>query len=106
MFNFISEENSTLYDFENDFTEQPEFFKFNDTQDVCIIASTLDTLLINLESKDEIDLDNIFMTRDVKTVLYDDHYFYVLANILNGFKGNYLLKIPEDIKSQNSKDLA
>ena len=64
-----------------------------------MIASTLDTLLINLESKDEIDLDIIFETKDVKKVLYDEQHFYILSNILNGKIGFYLLKVPQSMKS-------
>lgn len=95
-FNFITLEKSVLYDFENNFTEQPEFFTFNDNQQACIIASTIDTLLIDFSSNKETDLDKIFLTKEVKKVLSYNGYFYVLANIIDGNLGNYLLRIPDN----------
>ena len=92
-FNFISDKIDILYDFANDFTEQPEFFVFNENQDVCIIASTIDTLMINLNNFDEIDLDLIYGLKDVKKLIFDDKYFYILANNKNGLMGNFLLKL-------------
>lgn len=101
-FNFIEETSSVLYDFANDFTEQPEFFNFNEAQDICIIASTVDTLMINLQTFEEIDLDTIYGTKDVKKVIYDDGWFFILANVRNGQIGNYLLRIPENFDSNDT----
>lgn len=99
-FNFVTETKDILYDFANDFTEQPEFFVFNDDQDVCIIASTIDTLLINLNNYDEVDLDLIYGLKDIKKLIFDDRYFYILANNKKGMIGNFLLKLEESKSSE------
>jgi hypothetical protein len=91
----VTEVTETLYDFANDFTEQPEFFVFNDNQDVCIIASTIDTLMINLNNYDEVDLDLIYALQDIKKLIFDCGYFYILANKKEGMIGNFLLKLSE-----------
>ena len=91
----MTEQSDILYDFANDFTEQPEFFVFNENQDVCIIASTIDTLMINLNNYDEVDLDLIYGLKDIKKLIFDDGYFYILANKKDGMIGNFLLKLSE-----------
>jgi hypothetical protein len=47
-FDYIKEQIKEKYDFANNVNEQPEFFTFNDKQDICIIASEEDGLMINI----------------------------------------------------------
>ena len=99
-FNFVTETKDILYDFANDFTEQPEFFVFNDSQDVCIIASTIDSLLINLKVYDEVDLDLVYGIKDIKKLIFDDQHFFILANNKRGMIGNFLLKLEQNESSR------
>ena len=68
---------------------------------MCIIASTIDTLLINLNNFDEVDLDLIYGIKDIKKLIFDDCYFYILANNKKGMIGNFLLKLEQSKSSQS-----
>jgi len=79
-FDFVKEKTEDMYDFVNDLNEQPEFFTFNKEQEICIIASSEDGLMINMSEKDELDLDSVFSLSDIKIVVCDENSFYCLAN--------------------------
>ena len=79
-FNIKTEIVNTMYDFENDLKEQPEFFILNDEQDICVIASTADGLQINMNTKTEIDLDMYYGIAEIKKVINIDDNFYIMAN--------------------------
>lgn len=81
--NYETETLRDMYDFINDLQEQPEFFLFNQKQNTCIIASEDDGLLINMEIHEELDLDAIFNISDIKKVIHDGDFFYVLSNKRN-----------------------
>jgi hypothetical protein len=49
--------------------------------------------MINLNTYDEVDLDLIYGLKDIKKLIFDDEYFYILANIKEGMIGNFLLKL-------------
>ena len=62
---------------------------------MCIIASPMDALMINIVSKTEIDLDHVFGIGDIKKVIFDDDQFYILCNKRDNKFGYFLLKLPE-----------
>jgi hypothetical protein len=49
--------------------------------------------MINIGREEEVDLDCTFNLTDIKTVVSDDKFFYVLANKRYHKLGNYLLKL-------------
>jgi hypothetical protein len=58
--------------------------------------------MINLNTFDEIDLDIIHGLKDIKKLIFDDKYFYILANNKNGMIGNFLLKLEQTKSSKHT----
>jgi hypothetical protein len=52
-------------------------------------------MYIDINSKVQIDIDDYFGVHDFKSLLYDEGYFYLIANKRNNKLGFYLLKISE-----------
>ena len=63
-----------------------------------MIASPAESRMVRISSKNEIDLYNLFGIEDVKSVIYKEKSFYVIANKRKMKLGYYLVKI-------NTKDL-
>jgi hypothetical protein len=51
--------------------------------------------MINIEKNISIDVDDLFGVDDFKALLYDEGFFYLIANKRNSKLGFYLLKICE-----------
>jgi len=79
-YNFLTGKKEKIFDFICDFTEQPEFFIFNEDQTVCIITTDDDTLMLDFETRKEYDLDEEFGISDIKNVLFFEDQFFILAN--------------------------
>ena len=60
--------------------------------------------MINLNNFDEVDLDLIYGIKDIKKLIFDDRYFYILANNKKGMIGNFLLKLEQSKSSQLRAD--
>jgi len=69
------------------------FFKFNDTQKICIIASADDSIYLNLYNRNEIDIDEEFQISCMKSIFYDTGSFYILANKARGKLGLFLVRM-------------
>ena len=102
-YNFYKDESRTLFDFQN-LPEQPEFFIFNEEQTVCIVTTTTDSAMVNIRTKDEHDLDRYFGITDIKSVIFYDDDFYILANKRGAKLGYYLLRIPEESPDRHDDD--
>ena len=48
-----------------------------------------------MQNQIEVDLDNEFKISDFKSILYDDGYFYLMANKRENKLGFYLIKIDQ-----------
>ena len=103
--NIQQETISTFYDFNIDFSEQPEFFIFNEDQTVCIIASEEDALMINIDTKEEIDLDKNFGISLIEKVIFHNDDFFIMCNKRDGKFGFFLLRLPEYNPLDHTSDI-
>lgn len=74
-------------------SEQPDYFIFNETQEYGIVASDDDALWINLTTKDEVDIDDIYNISSIRALEMYNKKFYVLANKYQNRLGYYLLEL-------------
>ena len=100
--NFETEQTEVLYTLKDPFARQPQFFKCNESQKIILIASKQECFHINLDKKEEIDLDHLYSVKNIESVSYDDvdKCFYLLSNKLRTRLGLYLLQINEIDPSQ------
>ena len=75
--------------------QHPDLLVFNLDQTVFIISSKSDSMMIDIVAKTQVDIDEQFGVHDFKALLYDEGYFYLIANKRNDKLGFYLLKIDE-----------
>jgi DNA-binding cell septation regulator SpoVG len=52
-------------------------------------------MMIDIKRKTQIDIDDEFKVHDFKQLIYDQGYFYLIANKRDNKLGFYLLKIQE-----------
>jgi len=62
-------------------------------QNVGIVASTDDVIWFDMLNSREIDIDNVYQLGGIKSLLYYDHKFYVLANKYRRKLGYFLLEL-------------
>jgi hypothetical protein len=82
---------------------QPDYLVFNAKQDRAIIASTDDVLWVDIHAQSEADIDDIYNLGSIKSVLFVDNKFYVLANKFDKKLGYFLLELPEHKPSNSEK---
>ena len=97
-FNYKSNELAQLYKFENQIGRQPDYVVFDEFQDTAIIASTDDVLWVNVTKKIEIDVDEKFQLGDIKSILYRNSKYYVLANKYQRKLGYFLLELDQNLE--------
>ena len=80
--NFYTEEVSDLARFDMPLTRQPEFFLMSDDQSIAIIASSMDSIYFNLNTRAWVDLDETYDISHIKEIVHDSESrsFYLLAN--------------------------
>jgi len=99
-YNFKMDRVMNLHIFSQPLFKQPEFFRLDETQKICMIASQDDSLYLNLYKKGknkEIDIDDEFQIGAIVSVIFDEGSFYILANKSKGKLGMYLLRM--DVKN-------
>lgn len=76
---------------------QPEFFQMNEQQNLMIISSAEDGVYIDMQRKQEIDLDDKFNIGSIKEIIHDqeDSVFYILANKYDEKLGFFLIKMSD-----------
>ena len=52
--------------------------------------------MIDIKKNISIDIDDMFGVHDFKALIYDDGYFFLIANKRNNKLGFFLLKISEE----------
>lgn len=70
----------------------------NNSQKICIIASQDDSIHLNLYKKGrnrELDIDDEFHISAIKSIIYDEGSFYILANKSRGKLGMFLFRMDE-----------
>jgi len=80
-----------LFKFKNYLYSQPIYLCFNLKHTVLVIASYIDVLYINLETGDEYDIDEKFQVSEIRSMMYIDGNFYVLANKRKKNRGYFLI---------------
>ena len=72
----------TIYKFGNPLKRQPVNFDINDEQNVFVIASADDGLYVNTETKQEVDVDDIYGIGLIKNIKFESETreFYILCN--------------------------
>lgn len=95
--NFYTEEVSDLARFDMPLTRQPEFFLMSDDQSIAIIASSMDSIYFNLNTRAWVDLDETYDISHIKEIVHDSESrsFYLLANKYQGKNGVFLIKFHE-----------
>ena len=56
-----------------------------------MIASFYDVIWVDLETKEEIDIDETYGIGDIRSIKYHHHQFYILANKSDRKLGYYLI---------------
>jgi hypothetical protein len=92
-YNYLEKKLTTIYKFENEIGRQPDFMVFDLSQSRAIIASTDDVLWVDVMKNKEVDIDDRFQLGDIKSLLYMDKKFYVLANKYQRKLGYFLLEL-------------
>ena len=84
--------------FEEPLTTQPTFFCSNEDQNRFVAANDVDGIYIDFEKRTTMDLDDLFQSQAIKSVIYDleDREFYFLCNEKNGNIGFFLIKFAWD----------
>lgn len=59
-YNYMTDQVTVLFEFKNTLDSQPDFFSFSEDQKIAIIASSDNALWININTKQEIDVDEEF----------------------------------------------
>lgn len=103
-YNFLELKLDVHYKFENEIGRQPDFMAFDHSQSRAIIASTDDVLFVDIMKKTELDIDEKFLLGDIKSVLYMDKKFYVLANKYQRKLGYFLLELDVRLADNDGKD--
>lgn len=67
-----------------------------------MIASTDDVLWVDLKNDDEVDIDEAYSLSAIKSILFVDGKFYVLANRFQMKLGYFLLELPGERPRNNS----
>lgn len=93
-YDFHKGRDTNLFDFA-DLDEQPESFIFNDDQTACVIATTRNSRMIDFGNAQDHDLAQLFGISQIKSVLYFEGHFYIMANKRDQRLGFYLLRIPQ-----------
>lgn len=62
-----------------------------------MLASTDDVLWVNLKTKNEIDVDDTFLLGDIKSIVFKNQSFFIMANKYKGKLGYFLLEMKEDL---------
>jgi len=68
---------------------------------IAIVATPLDGLIINMQTKEEFDIDEYFEIADIKNMIYKHGYFFLMANKRQNKLGYYLLKINRNSPLEN-----
>jgi hypothetical protein len=76
---------------------------FDKTQTKVIVASTDDVLWIDIANRVELDIDNEYQIRDIKSILFIEDKFYVLANKYQRKLGYFLLEIDVNLDQSLKK---
>jgi hypothetical protein len=71
----------------------PDLLVFNTDKSVFIISSKSNSLMIDIKSQTQIDIDDEFKLNEFKQLIYDNGHFYLIANKRLDKLGFYLLKI-------------
>lgn len=78
---------------DNNLVDRATFGIFSVDQKKAIVTSANDVLLIDLETKYELDIDEKESVADILNIHADEQYFYVIANKKNGILGYYIFMI-------------
>jgi len=97
-YNYDLDKVETIYEFEKDFVEQPEFFITNSDQTVFMMTSPIDALYYNKTTSKEIDIDELFDVTKCKSAYYDQHdkQFFLLSNQSGEKLGFFLTRFSEE----------
>ena len=60
-----------------------------------MISTFYDVLYVDLHNDIEEDIDNKFKIGDIRSVVYFDGFFYILANKCDRLLGTYLISLKE-----------
>lgn len=96
-YNYMTDKLTKFYDFKNELSRQPDFLVFDNEQKECIIASTDDVLHVNLVTQVEIDIDETFKISAIKSLIYINGIYYILANKFEGKLGYFVLEFNKEI---------
>lgn len=85
---------TTLYEFQDPLKLNPDFGVFSKDQSMCLLATKDQSIIVNIKSGNETDLEDVEGIQAVKSCISDDKYFYILANKKDQELGYYFFKIP------------
>ena len=60
-----------------------------------IVSTFYDVLFVDINRKEEVDIDNLYKIGDIRSIVYTDKKFYILANKCERLLGYYLIAIDE-----------
>ena len=95
-YNYFSNTLSTHYKFKSELNAQPIYVKFSKDQKYCLLSSFYDVIYVNLDKEYEIDIDEKYQIGDIRSLIYSNNKFYLLANKCSKVLGYYLLEIEEE----------
>ena len=95
-FDYVNYTINTYFQFKMQLNCSPEYVLFNSNQRIVMIASFYDVIWINLETDQELDIDNNFCIGNIRQIINYEKTFYILANKSNKKIGYYLIQIDED----------
>lgn len=60
VYEYHNEVGTKILTFCNELCGQPDYIKFNETQEIGIIATDMDILWVNIQKSEEVDLDEVY----------------------------------------------
>lgn len=102
--NFNTEKFTTIHKFVIQIRSMPTLFQVSNDQNQFVVASEYDGFWFDRETREEVDLDELFDVDLIRNIIYDeeDHKFYFLSNKQGGSLGFFLVEFsqrnPRDFK--------
>lgn len=96
LYDYVCKSGKKVFNFVNMLDLQPDYVTFNDSQEYGIIATNKDLLWVNLMTKDEVDIDELFQISSVRAINVFEDKFYILANKFRKKLGYFLLELDID----------
>lgn len=102
LYNYQEQSVQVIIDFLKEFNfsldRQPSLFVMNSNQTVMFVCADNDIILFDIQdiqNKQMVELDEIFMISEIKACLNKFGKFYILANKLHKTQGVFLIQIDE-----------